>query len=55
MAGDSGTPYLSSDEDSPAIKAFDTVVAAVEQRLPPGPATVNPFAGGCGCTGCGTK
>jgi hypothetical protein len=30
----------------------------VEQRLPPGPVTVNPFtAGGCGCTsgGCGTQ
>jgi Mrp family chromosome partitioning ATPase len=59
MAGDSGTPYLSSDEDSPAIKAFDTVVTAIEQRLPPGgPVTVNPFAApGCACgpSGCGSK
>jgi hypothetical protein len=34
------------------------VVSAVEQRLPPGPVTVNPFAaGGCGCAsgGCGTS
>ena len=58
MAGDSGVPYLSADEDTPAVKAFDTVVSAVEQRLPPGPVTVNPFAaGGCGCAsgGCGTS
>ena len=55
-AGDSGTPYLSSDEETPAIKAFDAVVTAVEQRLPPGPVSVNPFAGGCGCSsaGCGS-
>ncbi|MBM9616555.1 Mrp/NBP35 family ATP-binding protein [Desulfobulbus rhabdoformis] len=55
IAGDSGTPYLSTDEDSVAVKAFDTVVCAVEQRLPPGPVTANPFAGGCGCSGCGSK
>ena len=58
MAGDTGTPYLSGDEDSPAIKAFDAVVTAVEQRLPPGPITVNPFAtAGCACgpAGCGSK
>ena len=58
MAGDSGTPYLSGDEETPAIKAFDTVVSAVEQRLPPGPVTVGPVAGGCsGCPsgGCGTQ
>ena len=58
MAGDSGVPYLSADEDTPAVKAFDTVVSAVEQRLPPGPVTVNPFAaGGCGCAsgGCSTS
>jgi hypothetical protein len=57
-AGDTGVPYLSGDEDSPAIKAFDAVVKAIEQRLPPGPITVNPFAPtGCACgpTGCGGK
>ncbi len=54
--GDAGTPYLSSDEDSPAIKAFAAMVDAVEQRLPPGPALANPFASGCACSssgGCG--
>ena len=54
--GDAGTPYLSTDEDSPAIKAFAGIVSAVEQRLPPGPVVANPFAGGCACSsagGCG--
>jgi hypothetical protein len=57
MAGDSGTPYLSADEETPATKAFAEVVGAVEQRLPPGPVTVDPFAAsGCGCSsgGCGS-
>jgi ATP-binding protein involved in chromosome partitioning len=34
MGGDSGTPYLSSSADSPAVKAFAAVISAVEQRLP---------------------
>lgn len=29
--------------DSPAARAFESVVDAVERRLPPGPAMVNPF------------
>jgi hypothetical protein len=58
MAGDTGIPYLSSDEESPAIKAFDTVVCAIEQRLPPGPVAVNPFptiSCACGPVSCGSK
>lgn len=51
MAGDTGAPYLSSDEQTPAISAFDKVVATIEQRLPPGPVLANPFAAGS-CTGC---
>ncbi|MGI6638515.1 MAG: P-loop NTPase [Desulfobulbus sp.] len=47
--GDTGSPYLSSGTDSPAAKAFEAVVSAVEQRLPPGPVLVDPFASGCGC------
>lgn len=35
MAGDDGSPYLSSDADSPATKAFSEIVTAVENRLPP--------------------
>jgi Mrp family chromosome partitioning ATPase len=34
MGGDSGTPYLSSNADSPAVRAFAAVISAVEQRLP---------------------
>ena len=58
MAGDSGTPYFSSGEDSPAIRAFDAVVASIEQRLPPGPVSVTPCTtSGCTCStgGCGSK
>ncbi len=52
VAGDDGTPYLSSNEDSPATKAFAGVLKAIETRLPPvkAPVSLN-IAGGCGC-GC---
>lgn len=56
MAGDDGSPYLSSDADSPATKAFGEVVTAVQLRLPP--VTQAPVAppmaetgSGCGCGG----
>lgn len=58
VAGDSGIPYLCSDEETPATKAFDVVVSAVEQRLPPGPVPVNPFVNiACACSpsGCTSK
>ncbi|MBB5346637.1 Mrp/NBP35 family ATP-binding protein [Desulfoprunum benzoelyticum] len=53
VAGDDGTPYLSSSEESPATKAFAGVLQAIENRLPPvkTPVSLN-IAGGCGC-GCG--
>jgi len=55
MAGDSGVPYLSADEETPAVKAFDAVVTAIEQRLPPEQATVN-LSAGCGCDcSCSSK
>ena len=55
MAGDDGTPYLSSDADSPATRAFGEVISAVETRVPP-VAQVAPLqmAGddsGCACSG----
>ncbi len=60
VAGDTGVPYLSTDEDTPAVKAFATVVEAVEQRLPAKGVSVNPAdglgmadSGGCGCGGGG--
>jgi Mrp family chromosome partitioning ATPase len=65
VGGDSGQPYLSSDENSPAVKAFAAVVEAVEQRLPitarsteppvqglkmaTGLQTISGAANGCGC------
>ena len=53
VAGDDGTPYLASSEDSPATQAFAKVVNAIETRLPPvkAPVALN-MAGGCAC-GCG--
>jgi MinD superfamily P-loop ATPase len=35
MAGDDGTPYLSSTEESPATAAFAKVIDAVATRIPP--------------------
>ncbi len=34
IAGDTGRPYLSSDEDTPAVMVFNSIVDAVEKRLP---------------------
>lgn len=58
IAGDTGKPYLSSNEDTLATKAFSTIVAAVANRLPPGNKidldTINPLGSTCGCgsNGC---
>ena len=51
VAGDDGKPYLSSGEDSPAVKAFGNVIDAVEKRLPPvaPPVTLNMAHEGCNC------
>ncbi len=60
VAGDTGQPYLSTDEDTPATKAFSIIVDAVEQRLPAKGVTLNTVSGlgtvdsgGCGCGGGG--
>ncbi len=34
VAGDTGRPYLSSTADTPATRAFKSVIEAVEKRLP---------------------
>jgi len=57
VAGDDGKPYLSSEEESPAIEAFTKIVDAVAARMP----AVSPLpifdgkglgkGGDCGC-GC---
>jgi Mrp family chromosome partitioning ATPase len=60
VGGDSGKPYLSSDENSPAVQAFAAVVEAVERRLPinkseeglklsTGLQNAIVSTGGCGC------
>ncbi len=54
IAGDEGKPYLSSNEDSPAVRAFSDIVTAVETRQPP-VASAPPIAMAkpdCGCD-CG--
>jgi Mrp family chromosome partitioning ATPase len=57
MAGDDGTPYLSSADDSPATRAFAEVVKAIEIRMPPVTAAVpltmapRPSDSGCACGG----
>ena len=59
VAGDTGKPYLSSDEETPATRAFATVIEAVEQRLPAKGVSLNTVTGldtadsGCGCGGGG--
>lgn len=55
LAGDDGTPYLSSDADSPATHAFAEVVKSIETRLPPvavaAPLTMASVGSGCACGG----
>lgn len=55
LAGDDGIPYLTTNIDSPAAKAFAAVVDSVEKRLPPvaAPAKLQMAASSCGC-GCGS-
>ena len=58
VAGDTGKPYLSSDEDTPATKAFTTIIEAVEQRLPAKGVNLNTVVSGLGTVdnscGCGS-
>ena len=48
-AGDEGKPYLSSAEDTPATRAFDEVVANVEDALK-NKASLNMAGAGCDCS-----
>ncbi len=57
IAGDTGRPYLSSDEQTPATEAFARIVRAIENRLPAKGVTLETIApadSGCGCgpSGC---
>lgn len=53
IAGDTGVPYLSSNEETPATKAFSSVVEAVANRMPVKEKTtleaINPLNVSCGC------
>jgi ATP-binding protein involved in chromosome partitioning len=55
LAGDEGSPYLTGQEEGPAIAALKAMVAAVAKALPVGPAppplAMAPPASGCGCQG----
>jgi hypothetical protein len=55
MAGDDGTPYLSSEADSPATRAFAEVVNAIVVRIPPvaaaPPLVMADADSGCACGG----
>jgi Mrp family chromosome partitioning ATPase len=48
-AGDEGKPYLSSAEDTPATRAFDEVVANVEDALK-NKVSLNVAGAGCDCS-----
>jgi ATP-binding protein involved in chromosome partitioning len=61
MAGDEGAPYLTSEVDSPAGRAFAKVIDSIERRLPPvasAPVTLKmaqPASGGCACAASGSS
>lgn len=54
LGGDSGSPYLSSDIDSPAVTAFNTVIDNVlaQQQPVSKPVSLNNIGCGCGSGGC---
>ena len=58
IAGDTGKPYLSSEVDTLATRAFADVVEAVANRLPANSKvsleTISPLGAACGCgpSGC---
>ena len=49
IGGDDGNPYLSSDEDSPAVKAFSTVIENVEKYLSTAKVTLGNMDSDCAC------
>ncbi len=50
LGGDEGKPYLSSDHDSPAVKAFNAVVDNVlKEQSPAKPVSLTSIQAGCGC------
>ena len=51
IAGDDGAPYLSSEGDSPAIKAFSVVIDNVEKATANKKVSLAMADSGCGCGG----
>ncbi len=53
IAGDTGEPYLSSGDDTPATSAFSAIIDAVALRLPATTPvhlkTINPLGSDCAC------
>jgi Mrp family chromosome partitioning ATPase len=49
IGGDDGSPYLISDEDSPAVKAFSIVIENVEKNLSTAQVTLGSMDSGCAC------
>ncbi len=53
LGGDDGNPYLTSDHDSPAVKAFSAVVDnVIKQQDPVKPISLNNASCACGSGGC---
>ncbi len=50
VGGDAGKPYLVSDNDSPAVKAFEGLIDNVE-KAGASKVSLAPIDTGCGCTG----
>ena len=53
IGGDAGQPYLVSEIDSPAVKAFALVLDAVEEVVRGKKVTLGTIANDCGCGGGG--
>ena len=51
VGGDAGSPYLSSNEDRPSVKAFDKIVENVEKIMSGKKVTLATITTDCGCGG----
>ena len=54
LGGDDGSPYLSSDVDSPATQAFGNIVANVENAMVTPNVSLGNVDSGCACATAGT-
>ena len=53
IGGDAGQPYLVSELDSPAVKAFTAVLDSVEKVTQNKKVTLGTVGNDCGCGGGG--